>query len=67
MTDPDCSWKSVGEMAVLLKTTRKTVRRAAERGSLESIRLGPRMIRVRLPRSIQQTPSQRSKPLGGQT
>ncbi|NCG20937.1 MAG: helix-turn-helix domain-containing protein [Rhodobacterales bacterium] len=51
MTEPNCSWMLVSEMARLLRTSPKTIRRAAARGSLDSVRLGPRGLRVRIPPS----------------
>ena len=49
MTDPAPQWKTLKEMADMLRTSPKSVRRAAQRGPLESIRITPRVIRVRLP------------------
>lgn len=49
MTDPARQWKTPQEMADMLRTSTTSVRRAAQRGTLESIRITPRVIRVRLP------------------
>lgn len=49
MTDPARQWKTLKEMADMLRTSPKSVKRAAQRGTLESIRITPRVIRVRLP------------------
>jgi excisionase family DNA binding protein len=49
MVHQEQRWMLVSEMAEHLRTSRRTVLNAAARGRLESVRLGPQTIRVRLP------------------
>ena len=58
MTDPAPQWKTPQEMADMLRTSTTSVRRAAQRGTLESIRITPRVIRVRLPAGRRERPQQ---------
>lgn len=50
MNRQEQQWMLPREMADLLRTSRKTVLRAAASGRIESVRLGPQTIRVRLPK-----------------